>query len=114
MDTDDDKDLKPPLNNVTSVTVNTTTPSINGPTNNSNSTPIKVQEEIKQELMDIENTKASQEKKNSSDKDKRTTSGPTDDTEIPLVNGTLSDSDKEHDTNVSANTNVSSHIMGEC
>ena len=100
MDTDDDKDLKPPLSNVTSVTVNTTTPSINGPTN---STPLKVKEEIKEEPMEIENTKTNQEKKSSGDKDKRTaTSGQTsDDIDIPMVNGTLSDSEKEQDTAVS-------------
>ena len=103
MDTDDDKDLKPPLSNVTSATVNTTTPSINGPTNNSNSTPLKVKEEIKEEPMEIENTKTNQEKKSSGDKEKRTaTSGQTcDDIDIPMVNGTLSDSDKEQDTAVS-------------
>ena len=101
MDTDDDKDLKPPLTTVTSVTGNATTPSSNGTSCNNNSAPVKVKEEIKDEPMEVEVTKTTQEKKGFVDKDKRTASSPADYSEIPMVNGILSDSDKEKEINVS-------------
>ena len=97
MDTDDDKDLKPPLSNVTNTTVNTSS-GVNG-TTNSSSTPMKLKEEIKEEPMEIEISK-SQDKKNATDKDKRTYSEMEGNSGVPLVNGTLSDSDKEPETNV--------------
>ena len=97
MDTDDDKDLKPPLSNVTNTTVNTSS-GVNG-TTNSSSTPMKLKEEIKEEPMEMEMSK-SQEKKTAIDKDKRTFSQMGGNSGVPLVNGTLSDSDKELETNV--------------
>lgn len=97
MDTDDDKDLKPPLSNVTNTTVNTSS-GVNG-TTNSSSTPMKLKEEIKEEPMEIEINK-SQEKKNVNDKDKTTFAQSGGNSGVPMVNGTLSDSDKELETNV--------------
>ena len=96
MDTDDDKDLKPPLSNVTNTTVNTSS-GVNG-TTNSSSTPMKLKE-IKEEPMEIEINK-SQEKKNVNDKDKTTFAQSGGNSGVPMVNGTLSDSDKELETNV--------------
>ena len=53
MDTDDDKDLKPPLSNVTNSAINTA----QGTTG---STPVKVKDEIKEEPMDVEPSSKSQ------------------------------------------------------
>lgn len=95
---DTDEDLKPPLGNVTNTAVNAPNSNANGTSNSTSSAaPLKMKDEIKEEPMDVESAKTAQEKKHSSDKDKR----PGDDVEIPMVNGTLSDSDKEQEMTVS-------------
>ncbi len=108
MDTDDDRDIKvmPNCQNST----NTTTPSSSSPvlnstnnattnnsSNNNNTSPLKVKEEIKEEPMDID--KSVTENKKSEQKDKSPIKSEPSDT--PLVNGVLSDSEKEPETTVS-------------
>ncbi len=104
MDTDDDKDLKPPLSNVTNSTVNSAVPSA---PNNTNLTSTKVKEEIKEEPMEIETVTTTQEKKSTSDQEKRPESSLAEDNETPMVNGNLSDSEPEISVSVESSFCVS-------
>ncbi len=99
MDTDDDKEAKPAVSGLAS---GGGAAAASGPADSgAASGPVKLKDEVKDEPMEIES--AASEKKTTVEKEKRAGSSvsPGDDSDVlPMVNGTLSDSDKEQDITV--------------